>query len=294
MADVYSRATKVLVWLGPESEDSHLAINRLEYIATRVEMDWSTKEIFPMTNEAHWADLSVVTTLTEDDFAALFNLIGRPWFSRLWILQEVHLATADIEVICGNHKILWSTVRTAVYFLSVKPKYWFAQEQEFETRIGAVYHLCAVGGKRLPIDVLISNSKDSVCLDPRDKIYGLIGLANVPGIDKYEVNYSITDRQSLQYLVRFMLESTKKLDCICYASFHKGLPSWVPYWAPITVWTFPNSPLPAIASVFWSKLPLRFYRQTKLFRPLASPGYGQLFEKDDSGQEILRGSQYQS
>lgn len=231
MADVFSKATKVLVWLGPESENSALAINRLEYIATKVEIDWSTFQVLPLTDEAHWADITVVTTLTEDDLVALSNLVGRPWFSRLWIRQEVQLATGDIEVMCGDHKILWSTVRTAVYFLFAKNRPWFAQGQEFLTRMEAAFNLCGIGEKGLRIDTLINKSKDSVCSDPRDKIYALLSLLRRAECIAIEPDYTKSVYEVYQHATLSLIKFSRKLAVLNTVEEHEeleGIPSWVP------------------------------------------------------------------
>jgi hypothetical protein len=176
MADVYSKATRVLVWLGLESENSAVAIDCLERIASKVKVDWATFQMSALTNEVHWANPNVVPTLAEGEFVAISNLLGRPWFSRLWILQEVFLPIGDIKVLCGYHNILWSTVRTAIFFLYIKPQFRFDQAQEYLTRIEAAWKLCEFRGTGHRIDDLINQSSGSACSDPRDKIYALLSL----------------------------------------------------------------------------------------------------------------------
>jgi hypothetical protein len=40
MADIFSKATRVVVWLGPASDDSSLAIDILEVISSHITVDW--------------------------------------------------------------------------------------------------------------------------------------------------------------------------------------------------------------------------------------------------------------
>jgi hypothetical protein len=42
MASLYSKAAKVLIWLGPESDDSPLALDLFEEIASHVKIDETT------------------------------------------------------------------------------------------------------------------------------------------------------------------------------------------------------------------------------------------------------------
>ena len=88
-------------------------------------------------------------------------------------------------------------------------------------------------GKPLALLDLLASSFASFSTDPRDKIYGLLGLASDFDSGTYKVDYLTTERSLLQYFVQHYIESTKRLDVLCYASFHKGLPTWVPYWGPI-------------------------------------------------------------
>lgn len=125
----------------------------------------------------------------------------------------------------------------------------------------------------LPLLDLLASYYSSFSSNPRDKIYGLIGLADDCVTKEYDVDYSATEARTLEYVVRYMLRSSARLDVICYASFHKGLPSWVPWWGPITVFTFGIFPslvlgLP-MSSKFWLRKPLRYGQtRTNSFAPL--------------------------
>jgi Heterokaryon incompatibility protein (HET) len=59
MADIYSLSKRVVVWLGPEAEDSSLALELLGSLATKVEINWETLNIRPARgdlSEQHWGD----------------------------------------------------------------------------------------------------------------------------------------------------------------------------------------------------------------------------------------------
>ncbi|KAF2106669.1 heterokaryon incompatibility, partial [Lophiotrema nucula] len=77
MRDIYSKAERVLAWLGEADDESELTFTMLRNIDqgthNRLIIDW-TKEY----GARHWAALS--------------RLLDRPYWQRLWIIQEFILA----------------------------------------------------------------------------------------------------------------------------------------------------------------------------------------------------------
>ena len=78
MADIYSKAAKVLVWLGLENKRTRLAINLVLRVARRVKVDAATWKLVATTDELHWADTSVVLPFDEAEYIALYDILARP------------------------------------------------------------------------------------------------------------------------------------------------------------------------------------------------------------------------
>ncbi|KAK0613953.1 heterokaryon incompatibility protein-domain-containing protein [Immersiella caudata] len=53
---------------------------------------------------------------SDETWAAISNLLNRPWFERVWIVQEVLLAK-DAAVVCGHDTIEWAKLWEAAAFL---------------------------------------------------------------------------------------------------------------------------------------------------------------------------------
>lgn len=96
MADVYSKAQSVCVWLGEASSDSNLALN---FISRVVNLDDF--------------DRLVADRRTPQEWAALSSLMRRAWFSRRWVVQEIALA-ARATLYCGDAYVDWSDFADAV------------------------------------------------------------------------------------------------------------------------------------------------------------------------------------
>ena len=70
--------------------------------------------------------------------------------------------------------------------------------------------------------------------DPRDMIYGLVGMANKQNDYSVDVDYSQTVAQVYTDFARKEITASKKLDILTrvqYGTSRHGLPSWVPDWS---------------------------------------------------------------
>lgn len=80
MDSVYKLALRVIVWLGPEMENSALALDTLEGFGQQIELAHGSTMPSPACTHPEW-----ITELPGDSFAhsALRTLLGRTWFQRL-------------------------------------------------------------------------------------------------------------------------------------------------------------------------------------------------------------------
>jgi hypothetical protein len=228
MADIYSKAAKVLIWLGLESDDSSRAMDCLNYITSKVKVDFSTNLMLPTTNDTHWADVGVEPALNKADLMAVYHFIQRPWFERLWVWQEVLLASRDPEVMCGSRTIPWVSLRTTVFCLYFKRKPWFLFE--FHTVLEAAANL-SFAIKDQVIENLIDVTRNCVCLDPRDKIYALLSLLRASDRTGIEPDYTQSVYEVYQHTTLSLIEASRNLSILATVESHEhleGVPSWVP------------------------------------------------------------------
>ncbi|KFA51330.1 hypothetical protein S40293_04426 [Stachybotrys chartarum IBT 40293] len=83
MANIYIKANRVIVWLGEAAADSDRAIEDIRNAA----VDQSSKYLINKTSEQ-----------------AILMLLQRPWYQRIWVLQEV-AAARYVLVKCGRTEI---------------------------------------------------------------------------------------------------------------------------------------------------------------------------------------------
>jgi hypothetical protein len=230
MADVYSKAARVAVWLGSESDDSSLAMDCIDKIASKVKVDWATLSMSAITHEVHWGDMVTPIPLEELDMLAINHLIYRSWFERLWIWQEVILASEHTQVMCGTRTTLWNSLRATVFWLYVKKRLWFSEAPQFSLRIQQLFDLCA-GKKDLSSEILIHKSRNCSCTDPRDKIYALVSLLHKSESIGIEPDYTKNVYEVYQDAVSSIISSSRHLYVLTTVELHEDLervPSWVP------------------------------------------------------------------
>jgi hypothetical protein len=130
MGDIFSLADRVIAWIGPEADNSSIALRTFMFITARVQVDWFTQRLRPLTSNEEdkmWADETLGPPLSRKELLAIIALVLRPWFGRLWVQQEVQLANSSTISVCGSTHCSWEAFRTSIAALTLKGiPGWFA------------------------------------------------------------------------------------------------------------------------------------------------------------------------
>lgn len=144
MQNVYQSATDVISRVRKEKEsEGKLALGLVEAMLEKI-TPW-LEEQKVTTGLVAW--IKSITTYGTPWFA-LFGLISRPWFSRVWIIQEVAMAK-QVLVYNGPHQLDWVDLLYSSIFISrnqflINPL--FFKDLEFFRRIwAAAKHIVKVG-----------------------------------------------------------------------------------------------------------------------------------------------------
>jgi hypothetical protein len=178
MSNIYSTAEKVQIDLGPGDQGTRRA---LRYIKQEYEFNLKSTgtplQYFPYTDIA---PLNVQESLSD--------ILSRSWFTRVWVLQEVHFAKYA-EVLCGKDKIPWSILR----LLGI---HYYENDHAHSRLTVSLSNLepstsSQNTAKIPPILSIAENQKVEKTLwhwlqetyslkstDPRDSVYALLGLAS--------------------------------------------------------------------------------------------------------------------
>lgn len=259
MADIYRKATRAMVWLGDEVEiesDCRGAIDFLNYL----------RRLQPLFNGQNADDTRA--TLRSPDlvncWASVANLLNRPWWTRVWTLQEMILPR-EVKFYCGNTSISRGKFKTAMYCIflcSVGDRDMDVElvpRKVFDTAFNRRrVHQWYVKPKALSLVAVLAYLGNHCASDPRDRIYSVLGL--ITARDRRLVGdpeYKTSVRSQYARLVRSFYNEYHSLDIICFShlfnrysgpedpGIETAMPSWVPDWR---VYTEFASPVPLMAS----------------------------------------------
>ncbi|KAM0166671.1 hypothetical protein ACHAQE_001191 [Botrytis cinerea] len=236
MKEIYRLAPRVIIWLGLGTANSRIALSTLEYLGTQVEVTLNGRRFAsPGAEQKSWFGEKVDLPYTVATWKAIHDLLDRPYFRRLWVIQEVSLAS-DLSIVkCGDRSLPLVLFRKAVACLYSKSNLQYKGLRELVlecVRITESHH-----GKTLM--ALFENSRQQQCQNPKDKIYGIIGLAPKRFAKLIRPDYSddvpITDTyrdmflDHLRHFGRWELFSCEQSDRKIQG------PSWVPDWTSLDV-----------------------------------------------------------
>jgi hypothetical protein len=97
MGSIYSNAERVLVWLGPAADGSDRVLSEMDTLERKLRK-WGT------LLRSDQVTLAGLPPLSDSIWAFVAKFWSRPWFRRLWIVQEAVLAK-DILIVCGTDTV---------------------------------------------------------------------------------------------------------------------------------------------------------------------------------------------
>ncbi|KAF2491223.1 HET-domain-containing protein, partial [Lophium mytilinum] len=200
MAEIFGQARQVVVWLGEAAEDSDLA---LEQIRSGDSLDDDGGSVDPLNDDPMQQ--------------AILALLERPWFRRIWILQEV-AAARHILVMCGAAEIDGHGFCLGVDLLEGI----FGTRADLHSLIRSVTYLMK-GAIFRPVMSKASSTSRAICplgelmdmyhsheaTKRHDKVYALLGMSSDDHSKaNLSPNYGVPWEDLLQRLVKFLLPGT--------------------------------------------------------------------------------------
>jgi hypothetical protein len=235
MADIFRTAERVIAWLGSEADSSALAFKVLRKMSFHIEVDWELVRMRPARkseSDLLFADLDVALPYDEVTLRAIWQLLSRSWFERLWVQQEIRLANSRAILVCGYDTMLWKDFRDAILCLYLK-KAWI--QLDFHQRLQRVYDMCDLPHFQSIVEIL-GGAFHFRCADPRDRVYGLLSLMDETGKKVgIKPDYTKTTREVYIDLVLQYTQELRHLGVLRYCQMQgtgisMSMPSWVPDW----------------------------------------------------------------
>lgn len=149
-------------------------------------------------------------------FLAFFNLCHRPYWTRVWIIQEV-VKGQRISVHCGDESVDWDVLEELTKSLPLPYQYVglsaFQSKDlglllsKIENTLMPLVWLRMQG--ELDLSLLLAMTCNSTATDPRDMIYALLGIATPShGIT---VDYGKSLSELFTDTTRSMIQKTNSL-----------------------------------------------------------------------------------
>ncbi len=255
MGLIYSRARRVLVWLGEDVEDTRGAIGSIKQLDSYFKALYRKRRITNLL-PAFGTWTSVLSDAfpsskvpTDFDWGPVLHLLERPWFLRTWIIQEAVLGRRAM-VISGTDAVDWKTFERVwqgigLYQTStaIIPEYnkKYNINEAIKTLTVAREERNAIFLKRwfsrkefTKMMDLLNESLDFQCSDKRDKVFGLLGIATDTGSEDEEIrpDYKSTVEEVYRRFVIWEIMKNHSLRSLsCATDRSKSvylLPSWVP------------------------------------------------------------------
>ncbi|KAK5654000.1 hypothetical protein OQA88_7677 [Cercophora sp. LCS_1] len=191
MAQVYAKATRVVVWLGDATADSSLALERIRIAAEQHSAPPRITGTGTALDEFRDAAERTGRSATGgSDLKAIVDLLGRPWFERIWVLQEVG-AARHILIMCGSTEVDGYTFCLGLNALNLSYEaypgsYSLIRSVTYLMR-GAIFrprHITTTRpGGRFSLDIrplgdLLDMYHSRQATDRRDKVYAMLGMSS--------------------------------------------------------------------------------------------------------------------
>ncbi|EXJ73265.1 uncharacterized protein A1O5_03025 [Cladophialophora psammophila CBS 110553] len=198
MDKVYSTAQKVVIWLGEDNQHTELGMETIALIQRRILTETHSLPVDASDHEQYRAMADVFTEFlarpdSESWALGVVALYIRPWWRRVWTMQEV--APAQLaKAHCGCDHLAWeqfvlfSDYLTMLLIVEVFRRH-IARTDTGRQALGGLPSIVVTArlvwnmrdrrnsGKINP-SYMVLITFDRLVTDPRDKIYGLLALVN--------------------------------------------------------------------------------------------------------------------
>ncbi|KAK5081305.1 hypothetical protein LTR05_008099 [Lithohypha guttulata] len=246
MGSIYRNAQLVLGWLGPEARSSSLAIKALSFLGSRC----MNMPDGPSLQERY----DLVTTVLPSDPAdkrlafptsSVVALLNRPWWYRVWVVQEVVLAK-NVYLLCGDSDVQFSFLLLGFTMVFELPLLDAVFQGSLGARIMPLLPIlkcdprimnAAIRGhsqEPAPLSQRMEEVRSLGATDARDHILALLGMVSDASEVGIKADYTKSCAEIYTQVASGLMINQRNLQILSHCSFpktQKNLPSWVPDWS---------------------------------------------------------------
>ncbi|KAH6672179.1 heterokaryon incompatibility protein-domain-containing protein [Halenospora varia] len=232
MRDIYANAKQVVVWLGEEGECTNEGMRLLEVLGT------VGSDVYEAERKVAYAGVgNGKSNHYQAAWTGLRELFDRPYWLRMWIIQEVVVAE-KIKLQCGSRSVDWDQLRWAITRFSIMgAEARYSVFPRGDRRLLTVFQLIQhrqrrIDGQGITMLEALGLSTTSLSTDARDKIYALLGLATdgrslVP-VPDYNASFEIIIEKFMRSLILDIEDNNLLFLRAASSKRSLSLPSWIP------------------------------------------------------------------
>ncbi|KAH0420689.1 heterokaryon incompatibility protein [Colletotrichum camelliae] len=227
MKDIYKSAAQMFVWMGQASQGLGLIFNSIQNLAER-QVPVKIESIEQVAKELLGAS-------PEEAEQAFHEFVDLSWFRRTWIIQELALPRSGPIFVCGHRRAPWTNLKrwwlicrelngTVTNHSAIMGTKWEKLHKTLNFpalrnlyQLRELFETESILHRGLPLSVLIVFSEESVATDPRDKIYGILGLTDANAKSKIAVDYDKPVGDLYEEVSRYLIVEEDRLSVLATA-----------------------------------------------------------------------------
>jgi hypothetical protein len=230
MREIYKRAWSIVVWLGEGSEDRDKAcdcISGMGHLHSGVYTQIFVDEFGDLYGNLKWKPL--------------MDLLGEPYWKRVWIIQELAMNHQNTLFIYGERAVFRKELEITLDYCmndNLLIQKWLDAESDdsadedqenlyrFFRRILSLLELDGHRTNGLPVDNVLILAQEASSKDMRDKVYGILGLLPNTLSSRIQPNYDLCVVEIVQDFSQNLLRECGLESILSWGGSDLGLPSW--------------------------------------------------------------------
>lgn len=218
MGDIYRCAQRVVVWLGPSSQHSAQGLRILSEAGDKLEATVQQRFMCAPNYKEYRPPASI--NGEPQMWEALIDIVCRPWWNRLWVVQEILLSTRGSAIVqCGEDTASWRRLRRGLIAFGTSgiPR---NMTSAHEGKLDDCVALAMSTPNQHPLS-LLDNTRHTQCSNPVDRVLGLLGLLPDVIKAKLKVSYYKSAHEMWRELCIAIIGESHSLDILSMSG-----PSW--------------------------------------------------------------------
>jgi hypothetical protein len=206
MREIYVNAEQVIICLGEATPDTDEAMEFIVTLRDAFEKIPQKRYGSSLASGMGAVDLAMLgIDLSKARWTALSKLLCRPWWNRVWVIQEAAVGSNPI-FICGDRAVEWDVMAYVIQetllhgplarMLAITVD---ESESSQSQPVNAAMHLIQMSAARVqaqskkfsPFQNILMDMVGYEALDPHDRVYGLLGLSSDRGDPELSPNYDL-------------------------------------------------------------------------------------------------------